>query len=253
MLPLSVLILARNEAGNIRDCIESAAFASEIIVIDDFSSDETKEIAESLGAKVIQRSLNGDWGGQQTFAVQQASQPWILFLDADERISPELSEEIRDVVFRRPADTAYWIKRRNRFRFNKAEHGTLRPDYVCRLLPAEGTAVEGLVHQKIVHPYKNGKLKSPMYHYTYDNWDQYFRKFDQYTRLSAEKYYDAGKKVSFTKDIVLRPIWAFFKVYFFDRGFLDGKLGWILAVNHYFYTMTKYVRLYYLYKSGGKL
>ncbi|MDO5059391.1 MAG: glycosyltransferase family 2 protein [Neisseria sp.] len=253
MLPLSVLILARNEERNIRDCIESVLFAGEIIVIDDFSSDNTREIAESLGAKVIQRSLDGDWGGQQTFAVQQASQPWILFLDADERISPQLAEEIRETVQNAAPDTAYWIQRKNRFHHNKAEHGTLRPDYVCRLMPSENVRVEGFVHPKIVHPYQDGKLTQPMYHYTYDNWDQYFRKFDQYTRLSAEKYYEAGKKASFFKDIVLRPIWAFIKVYFFDKGFLDGKLGWILAVNHYFYTMTKYVRLYYLHKSKGKL
>ena len=78
-------------------------------------------------------------------------------------------------------------------------------------------------------------------------------KFNKYTKLSAEKYKDAGKPVGFWKDIVLRPIWAFIKVYIFDRGFLDGKMGWILSVNHYFYTMTKYVKLYTFYKSDGKL
>lgn len=249
---ISVLILAKNEQHNIEDCIKSCTFAEEVVVIDDFSTDDTARLAENLGARVIQRSMNGDWGSQQTFAVEQARCPWILFLDADERISPELAEEIRQTVTG-PRDTAYWIQRHNRFKHNRATHGTLRPDYVCRLMPAEGVRVDGLVHPAIVHPYRDAKLKAPMYHYTYDNWDQYFGKFNTYTRLSAEKYRAAGKPVSFFKDIVLRPVWAFLKVYFFDRGFLDGKIGWIFAVNHYFYTMTKYVRLYYLYKSDGKL
>ncbi|WP_066079340.1 glycosyltransferase family 2 protein [Bergeriella denitrificans] len=252
MSTLSVLILARNEERNISDCIGSVAFADEIIVIDDFSTDRTRQLAEEAGARVIQRSMSGDWGGQQTFAVEQARCEWILFLDADERISPELAEEIKTTLkYGQPA--AYWIQRHNRFHHNRATHGTLRPDFVCRLMPAAGVTVEGYVHPAILHPYQDKKLRHPMYHYTYDNWDQYFGKFNHYTKLSAEKYRKAGKSVSFTKDILLRPIWAFIKVYIFDKGFLDGKIGWIFAVNHYFYTMTKYVRLYYLYKSDGKL
>ncbi|WP_274571884.1 glycosyltransferase family 2 protein [Neisseria leonii] len=249
---VSVLIMARNEQHNIEDCIKSCTFADEIIVIDDFSTDETARLAEALGARVIRRHMDGDFGGQQMFAVGQARCPWVLFLDADERISPDLAEEIRQTA-QQSQDTAYWIRRHNRFRHNRATHGTLRPDYVCRLLPAKGIRVEGLVHQAIVHPYRNARLKSPMFHYTYDNWDQYFGKFNAYTRLSAEKYREAGKPVGFFKDIILRPFWAFIKVYLFDRGFLDGRIGWIFAVNHYFYTMTKYVRLYYLYRSNGKL
>ena len=81
----------------------------------------------------------------------------------------------------------------------------------------------------------------------------YFNKFNNYTSLSAEKYKKAGKSVHFIPDIVIRPLWAFLKVYIFEGGFLDGKMGWILSVNHYFYTMNKYVKLYYLYKSNGKL
>lgn len=90
-------------------------------------------------------------------------------------------------------------------------------------------------------------------HYTYDNWDQYFRKFNQYTSLLAIQYQERNKKVSFVKDIIFRPLWAFIKMYILQGGFKDGKMGYILSVNHYFYTMTKYVKLYYLYKSGGKL
>lgn len=251
MSKVSVLILARNEENNIKDCIESCNFADEVIVIDDNSTDKTKEIAEQLGARVINRSMNGDWGGQQTFAIQQAKYEWIFFIDADERCTPELGKEIRETIEKNEHYT-YWIKRKNKFHHNKATHGSLRPDYVCRLMPAKGSYVEGFVHPAFVTPYENGKLKSHMYHYTYDNWEQYTSKLNKYTTLAAEKYKDEGKNINFFIDVVLRPLWAFFKVYIINLGFLDGKIGWVFAVAHY-YTTMKYAKLYYLYKCEGKL
>lgn len=252
MVDVSVLILARNEKQNIVDCINSCSFAKEIIVIDDNSTDETPELARELGARVINRAMNGDWGGQQTFAIQQASFPWIFFIDADERCTPELAKQIEAAV-EKNEQVAYWVQRKNKFHFNEATHGVLRPDFVCRLMPTKDSYVEGYVHPAIITPYPNKKLSGFMYHYTYDNWPQYFNKFNNYTTLAAEKYKKAGKGCSFFGDIVLRPLWAFIKVYFLQGGILDGKMGWILSVNHYFYTMTKYVKLYHLYKSNGKL
>ena len=252
MAKISALILAKNEEHNIEDCIKSVLFCDEVLVIDDFSTDRTKEIAENLGARVVQHNMNGDWGRQRTFAIRNASFAWVLFVDADERISDELAEEIKTVV---GAGEKYAcrIRRENRFHFNKATHGVLKEDYVTRLFPKEGSISEGFVHEVIKAPYPDKKLKHVMYHYTYDNWDQYFNKFNNYTRLSAEKYRKDGKRCNFFLDIVLRPAWAFLKAYIFDLGFLDGKMGWILSVNHYCYTMNKYVKLYYLYKSNGKL
>lgn len=252
MVNVSVLILAKNEERNIEECIKSCYFAREIVVIDDYSNDATKVMAEGLGARVIQRSMNGDWGGQQTFAIQQAENDWVFFLDADERVTETLAQAICEAV-EKNEKFAYWIKRKNKFHYNHAEHGVLRPDYVCRLMPAKGSYVEGYVHPAIITPYPDKKLNGFMYHYTYDNWDQYFGKFNNYTKLAAEKYKKQGKPCSFVKDVMLRPIWSFIKVYILQGGFLDGKIGWILSVNHYFYTMNKYVKLYYLYKSDGKL
>lgn len=252
MVNVSVLILAKNEERNIEECIKSCSFAKEIVVIDDYSTDATKVIAEGLGAQVIQRSMNGDWGGQQTFAIQQAGNDWVFFLDADERVTETLAQAICEAV-EKNEKFAYWIKRKNKFHYNHAEHGVLRPDYVCRLMPTKGSYVEGYVHPAIITPYPDKKLNGFMYHYTYDNWDQYFGKFNNYTKLAAEKYKKQGKHCSFIKDIMLRPMWSFIKVYILQGGFLDGKIGWVLSVNHYFYTMNKYVKLYYLYKSDGKL
>ena len=161
MAKISALILAKNEERNIEDCIKTVLFCDEVLVIDDFSTDRTKEIAEGLGARVLQRGMNGDWGGQQTFAIQSATHEWVLFVDADERISNALAEEIKEAVAR-GEQKAYWIRRENRFHFNKATHGVLHPDYVNRLFPAKGSYVEGYVHPKIVAPYPDKKLKSPM-------------------------------------------------------------------------------------------
>ena len=111
MATVSVIILARNEEHNIHDCIESVQFADEVLVIDDFSTDNTVKIAEEMGARVVQHAMNGDWGAQQTFGIEQAKSDWILFLDADERISEPLAKEIQAIVVNEP-NKAYWIQRR---------------------------------------------------------------------------------------------------------------------------------------------
>lgn len=253
MVDVSVLILTKNEEKNIKDCIESCqSFAKEIIVIDDGSTDATKDIAEGLNAKVISHAMDGDWGQQQTFAINQASCPWIFFIDADERCTTELAKVIEQLV-EKNEKYAYRIGRRNLFHFNKANHGILRPDRVIRLMPAKGSRVDGYVHPTILTPYQVKDISEFIYHYTYDNWQQYFGKFNNYTDLAAKKYLGQGKKCNVFRDIVLRPIWAFIKVYFFDLGFLDGRLGWVFSCNHFVYTMMKYERLYELQKSGGKL
>lgn len=244
MNKLSALIIARNEERNIADCINSVDFANEIIVVDDLSTDKTAEIATSLGAKVVQRAMNGDWGEQYNFALQQATHDWVLLIDADERITPELAQEIQQKL-QDGEPFAYRIKRLNHFHRKPMRFGTLHPDFVTRLLPKKDFYFTGRVHSQLHYPYTEKNLKNPMLHYTYDNWDAYYRKFDSYSKLMAIRYQEENKKsVYFLRDIVLRPIWAFLKVYVFNLGFLDGKLGWIFAMNHYFYTMTKYVRFY---------
>ena len=106
MATVSVIILARNEEHNIHDCIESVQFADEVLVIDDFSTDNTVKIAEEMGASVVQHAMNGDWGAQQTFGIEQAKSDWILFLDADERISEPLAKEIQAIVVNEPNNGA---------------------------------------------------------------------------------------------------------------------------------------------------
>jgi len=176
----------------------------------------------------------------------------ILVIDDGSTDRTELNEEILKAV-NSGEQKAYWLSRHSLFRHNKASHGTMRPDKVLRLMPKEGATVEGFVHEAFISPFPKDKLKGKLYHYTYDNWTQYLNKVNKYTSAAAANYYEQGKSCSFLLDIILRPQWAFFKIYILQRGFLDGKFGFILSLYHYMYTVTKYVKLYYLIKSNGKL
>lgn len=251
---LSVLICAKNESHNIEDCLRALTFADEVVVVDDFSTDGTDALAKKLGARVIQREMAGDWSTQRNFGISQCKGDWVLVIDADERVSDSLRDALLRVLASNSQKCCYRIQRENCFHFNKATHGVLRPDWVTRLFPKEGVHYEGRVHEKLVSSMPERKLKGGfLYHYTYDSWDSYFGKFNRYTQLMAKQQYEQGKRASFWKDIVIRPWVAFFKMYILKRGFMDGKLGFILSVNHFFYTMTKYVRLYYLERHDGKL
>ena len=249
---ISVLILAKNEEKFIGACIKSVLnFADEIIVIDDNSTDQTAQISTSLGAKVVTHSLAGDWGRQQTFAIQQAQYDWIFFIDADERATDKLSEHIKKILAEDDRKYAYMTARLSYFWGQPLKHGGWFPDYVVRLIPRQGTYVTGFVHPKICHDYEEKKLPENEYlvHYPYRDWNHYFNKLNFYTTLAAKKMKDAGKSANIA-DMILHPFWAAFRMYFLKGGFLDGRIGFILASFHYFYTMAKYVKLYYLDKEN---
>ena len=250
MSKVSVLILAYNEEDRIADCINSVkSFADEIIVIDDFSTDRTAEISERLGAKVITRALDGNFSAQKNFAIDQARFDWIFSIDSDERVTEKLSKHIRSIVDENDQKFAYRVPRLNFFFDQPLKHGGWFPDYVTRLLPKAGTRVDGIVHEKFVHncEEKNFPRDEYLIHYPYKNWEHYFGKFNTYTTLAAKKMVDQGKSANVI-DIIFRPIWAWFRMYILRFGFLDGKIGFFLATFHFFYTMVKYVKLYYLRK-----
>ncbi len=206
MSSVSALILAKNEEQNIEDCIKSVSFADEVVVIDDFSTDKTVEIAERLGARVVQHALDGNWGGQQTFAIQQARCPWIFFIDADERATKRLAERVREIVAKDDRRYAYQNARLNYFWEQPLRHGGWFPDYVVRLLPAKGTYVTGFVHPAFHHDYEEVRFPEDAYmiHYPYRGWDHYFGKLNFYTTLAAEKMQKSGRKAHLA-DFILHP------------------------------------------------
>ena len=249
---LAVIILTRNEERNIRECIKSAGFADEIIVVDSGSDDNTCQIAQGMGAEVYQHPMDADgFAGQRNFALEQTTADWVLYLDADERITPELATEIRQHMERRKEQAAK-IKRINVVMGQRMYHGVYRPDYIVRLFPSEKVHWEGVVHEQAVIDLPIIKLQAPAYHYCLIDWNQYFNKFNQYTTLMAEKMYKRKKKTNIIA-MHVHALFAFFQMYIIKRGFLDGKLGFILCQYHYYYTLTKYVKLQFLNKREMEL
>lgn len=246
---LAVVILTKNEEKNIVDCIRSATFADEILVIDSGSTDNTEKLAKSEGAGFVYHPMGEEgFAGQRNFALSQTDCEWIFYLDADERITAEAQESIRSVVAR-DARGAYNIKRYQIVFGKKMKYGGHGPDWSLRLYPRESIHWEGVVHEHCdTGDLKIGKLEGYLDHYTYTEWNAYFVKFNQYTSLMAEKMYADGKRASF-KDIIFHPLFAFIRFYFLQKGFLEGKLGFIFAVNHVFYTMVKYLKLMYMEKE----
>lgn len=244
---LSVLLCIKNEQAHLQACLNTLSFADEIVVIDDESVDQSADIAKKPGSKYFCRKMDDDWSAQRNFGIEQCTGDWILVVDADERVSQELARSITSVIQNdKISPRAYLIKRENYFDHQEPLHGVLRADWVKRLFPKEGAHYEGRVHEKVMCACSTEKLYvGALIHFPYDGWDEYFEKFNRYTRLRAMQYRESkeNNRVGFLLDIVLKPLWAFIKTYLIDRGFLDGKIGFILSVNHAFYTMSKYVRM----------
>ena len=251
MAKLTVLILAKNEEKNISDCIKSALFADEILVIDDFSTDTTARIAEELGARVIQHSMDGNWGQQKTFGIEQASHPWIYLLDADERVTEPLKAEILKAI-NSEEKFVYYNARLNHFCGKVVRHSGWFPDYGIHLIPKDGSYVTGYVHEEIHYNYPVKKMPKSAYllHYTYVSWEQYLRKLNNYTTVGARKKFDAGKRAGIL-DIIFHPLFGMFKIFFIQRAFLDGLTGCFLTVGHGISVFMKYSKLYYLGKGIG--
>lgn len=247
-MKLAVIILTHNEEQHVAACIQSAAFADEILVIDDCSTDRTRALAESAGARVIEHPLNGDFAAQRNFALAQTDADWVLYIDADERINMQTEQELRRVMAE-DARAVYAIKRINVVFGRRMYHGGHRPDYPRRFFPRDAVRWEGVVHERTESALPVRRLRGSLLHYTYTSWDRYFQKFNQYTTLMAERQHAEGKSASFLK-ILLDPPFAFFRFYILQRGFLDGRLGFVMAVFHGFYTMVKYVKLYDIERRG---
>lgn len=251
---ISVVMLTRNEERNIEACLKSCDFADEIILVDDGSTDRTEEIARSFGdrVRIFHHALNGDWAQQQNYGIDRATGRWVFLLDADERVTPELSRRLSELAD--GPEKAYFVQRHNTFRHIRVSHGPLRPDWVCRFMPRRSVRIYGQVHPEIRVSVPKDKIRGAgMIHYTYRDWNQYVAKQNFYAELSAKKYLESGKSVWFLRDVVLRPMWAFFKIYFINLGVLDGRAGFMFSVGHAFYTMNKYVKYYFLKNYQGEL
>lgn len=242
-MSLSVTIITRNEAANIEACMKSVQSASEIIVVDQLSTDGTADIARSLGAQVYEEEWKG-YAGQKNSALDKARGPWILSLDADERVTPSLWREIEQTVSREGDRAGYCIKRKNFFCGKWIRHSGWYPDYTLRLFRKDsGRFQERTVHERVVVKGKTGYLKHPLEHYTYRSVAAYLARMERYSRLAAREMHTNGKKPPTWLTLVFRPLFTFFKMYALKRGFMDGMPGLFLAVSYSYYTFLKYYRL----------
>jgi glycosyltransferase involved in cell wall biosynthesis len=242
---LACVVITKNEEANIRDCLLSAQWANELIVVDSESCDKTVEFARAFGAKVSVRSWPG-FGLQKNFGMAQASSDWILILDADERVTEELREEVRIYLdqWKPGAPVACRIPRRNFFYGAWVRGAGVYPDYQVRLF-RRGLAQynDVAVHENLLVEGEIGTLAGHLDHYTERRIQDHFKKFGLYTTLAAE---EKAKRVRTVRwiDLVFRPLVVLMKTYILKQGFRDGVRGLIVCVFASMYTFVKYAKLW---------
>ncbi len=245
---LTALIPCKDERLNIRPCIESVrGIAEEVLVADSGSTDGTLEIVGRLGGcRVIQREYV-DSGNFKNWAIPQAEHPWILLVDADERVPQALADEIGAILHGGPKLDGYWIYRANYFMGHRIRFSGWRSDRVLRLFRRDlGRYDDAGDHAEVVVPTgKVGRLKARLTHYTYRSYEQYFRKFNRYTRMQAERWHRQGRPVSLP-DLLLSGPLRFLRSYVLQLGFLDGLAGVQVCALAGFYSFMKRARLWEL-------
>ena len=249
MATLSVVTIAFNEERNIVECLESVRWANELLVVDSGSLDNTVNLAKQFPAKVMQVQWRG-YGATKNHALQHATGDWILWLDADERVTPELSAEIQQCIKEDNGSVAgYSIARRAYFLGKWMRHCGWYPSRVTRLFRrAKGRFSETKVHEQLILDGATSSLNNDLLHYTDPDLHHYFQKFNRYTSLAAEDLQATGKQFSLA-DLIVRPPFVFFKMFVLRLGFLDGLHGFILSVVSMAYVFTKYAKLWELQKK----
>jgi glycosyltransferase involved in cell wall biosynthesis len=242
MPSLSVILITKNEAGNIRDCLQTVAWADEIIVVDSASTDGTGDIARQMGATV---HMHADWPGfgpQKNRALGYASKDWVFSIDADERVTPELRAELEQAMQAGTAD-GYFCPRLSQFCGHFIHHSGWYPDYVLRLFKrSAGRFSDSLVHESVLLTGRSEKLKSPLLHYSYLTTDDVERKVEHYSNAAAHQMLQAGKRSSWI-GATLSGGWAFVRTYLIRFGILDGYAGWNIALMNARTTYLKYRKL----------
>jgi glycosyltransferase involved in cell wall biosynthesis len=241
MTTLTVIIVAKNEAHNIAECVRSAMFATEVIVLDSGSTDGTPDIAQSEGAKVVSTDWPG-YGLQQTRGIAMARSDWVLSLDADERISASLQAEVLKVIHNPSAD-GYRVPRLSSMCGTFIHHSGWRPDYTLRLVKREKAGfTDHFLHAHMTVNGSRADLTESLIHYSYRDLDDVLEKLNRYASGNAKDLNTKGVQGSLSKAIT-HGFWAFVRTYIFRLGFLDGRYGFILAVYNAESTYYKYLKL----------
>jgi len=248
---LSVCIICYNEARNIRRCLDSVTWADEIIVVDSLSSDETVEIAREYTNSVFQRTWTG-YADQKNHALSKAQGDWVLSLDADESIAPQLREEILREIAMPHARDGYRIPRRSFYQGGWITHSGYYPDRQLRLFRRKKARwVGGRVHERVEITGALGELRNDILHYPYKGViSGQLRTVDNFSDLMAADLYEQGKRFH-PIFLLSRPFFKFLEVYFLKKGFLDGVPGLVIAGTSAYALFVRYVKLREIEKGLG--
>jgi (heptosyl)LPS beta-1,4-glucosyltransferase len=242
---LSVVVVTLDEEERIRACLQSVAWADELIVVDAESRDKTVVIASELTEHVFVRPWPG-YAAQKNFGIEQARGEWILSLDADEIVSPALRAEIEAIVATgAEGPDGYSVPRRNVFWDRWVRHGGLYPDWQLRLFRrGRGRFVARAVHESVVVDGAVARLRGHLEHRSYRDVADFLARTDRYTTLAAEEWLAAGRRVRPFIDLVVRPLGRFLSMYVVRAGFLDGWRGFLLAVLYGYYVFTRSAKIW---------
>ena len=257
---LSVVILAKNEETRIGDCLKSVVgWADEVIVVDDESSDKTEAVAQELGARVYVRRMDIE-GAHRNWAYAQASHDWVFSVDADERVTPELKQDIARLLASNPEHNAYTVPRRNFIGDYWIRWGGLYPSPQIKLIRKDKFKWEEVeVHPRALLEGSCGHLHSDLIHYTYRNWHDFLRKLNTQTDLEARKWYkvflENPKKARYKMNLIhalWRTVDRFIRAFFAKRGYRDGFIGFIVAYFSSLYQIVSYAKYRELMKCSKK-
>ncbi len=248
-MKISACIITYNEEDRIEPAIKSLeGVVDEIIVVDAFSTDKTPQIVQSYGVRFFQRRWEG-YSSQKNFAISQAKYPWILSIDADERLSQGLKEEILKIKENEPDFDGFSFKRKTFYLGKWIKHSGWYPDKKIRLFRKNSAYWEGdFVHEKLVFKGKVKDLKGDLLHYSYRNLSDHILRIERYATLSADKMFMEGRRSNYLK-IFFLPLFTFLRDFIFRAGFLDGTHGLIISFFSSFYVFLKFAKLFELQRG----
>jgi glycosyltransferase involved in cell wall biosynthesis len=248
---LSALIITYNEEHNLKQVLKDLNFADEILVIDSFSTDKTIEIAQSFSNVKLTQHTFENYAIQRNFAISLAKGTWILFLDADERLTPALKNEIIETIQNKASDTAYYFNRTFMYCNKKLHYSGWQTDKIIRLFKKEKASynLQKTVHEKLQTTGKIGKLKNKVVHYSYTDYSSYKEKMISYGKMKANEEFTEGTKPNFFH-FYLRPSYQFINQYILRLGILDGKKGIIICYLNAFSVYVRFQELKRMYPKN---
>jgi len=250
MIDLSLVVLTRNEERHIAACLDALQWGDELLVVDDFSTDGTVALAQERGARVMRHQLV-NFAAQRDYALSQAQGRWVFFVDADERATPELAAEVRQVI-QQDAPAGWWVPRRNIIMGRWMRGAGWSPDYQLRLMQRAQARYDPdrPVHELVLLDGEAGHLQNPLTHYNYDRLSEFIARQNRYATLEAEARWRQGWRTR-PHNLILQPLREFHRRYVTLQGYQDGGLGLLLCLLLAYYDGVAYWRLWRLARAGG--